>query len=818
MTRVALVAAFAGLLLFAALAARLRPRVGPAAGLLQAALLALFLCLAGAFLAVRIVDAPARAVRSLIVLADAEAAQRDPDGVRAELARLPKGARTRLAFFDPGGGAPAARGAASPEGLRPEARFSSLDAALGWAAIEAGEASLPEVLVLGGHAGPAAGPEGLTLTRIALPAPVRRDHIGPLRLAPRVFPGRPVRVRATIRTPAGSWTARLLVDDKPRDIRRGLGSSEERAEIAFTFPAGRPGVHRLLLELAGDDGREIDREYGECAVQPFPRLAYIAPEGPASPLERLLASSGYPLERHAPEMLAAGKLAGASDIVILEDVPAAKLSWPAVSALSRAAAWEGRGLLFVGGPRSFTAGGYRDAPVERLLPLTMGIRDPKEEKHSTALVIVLDTSWSMLCPPEGCAKDAERMWGDPRDPRGPRIRKIDLARQALLELLPAMKQVDHFGILGVRTAPYWELEPGVFADPALVEERVRRINASGSGILLYSALLEASKSVTALAADVKHILVLLDTDDIDEIRVLGVGTVEDLVAELARQRVSVSFVGFGFSDDRYVPLLHQLASSTGGSLYLSSDVTSIPRFLRDDREGLAGRQAIRRHLETRHDEAGFPGLAGTPPLEGLFITEAKEDARTVVWTELGYPLIVLRRIERGAVGAFASDGGREMAPAWAAPASRESWDAVLAALLPRDPAGGGLFVSREGGGEAIWWRGAAGSAPPLAALAGPDGKRAPAALREVYPGSWRADVAALPPGSHQVSVTMPGQGAQAVSFAVAPPEQRERRQRPDLRRFAPPPARTPIDGRIPPLLLLLAAAGFIAYELVREHD
>lgn len=818
MTRIALFAALAALLLFAVFAARLRPRVGPTAGLLQAALLSLFLSFAGAFLALRIVEAPAGAARPIIVLADAAAARRDPAAVRAELARLPGGSRARLAFFEQSDGAPEARVAAPPEGLRPEARFSSLEAALGWTALEAAAGSPPEVLVLGGPAAVAAVPEGLTLTSVALPAPVRRDRVGPLRLAPRVFTGRPVRVRAFVRTPAGPWTLKLLLDDQPQGIKSGRGTSEESAEIAFTFPAGRTGAHRLRLELAGGDGAVIDREYGECTVHPLPRLAYFAPESVAGPVERLLAASGYPIARAGLEDLAAGKLPPAADLLLFEDVPAAQLSWPAVSALSRSAAWEGRGLLFVGGPRSFTAGGYRDAPVERLLPLTMGIRDPKEEKHRTALVIVLDTSWSMLCPPEGCAKDSERMWGAPREARGPRVKKIDLARQALLELLPAMKQVDYFGILGVRTAPYWELEPGLLADPALVEDRVRRITASGSGILLYSALLEASKSVTALDAEVKHLLVLLDTDDIDEIRVLGVGTVESLVAELARQRVSVSFVGFGFSDDRYVPLLHQLATSTGGSLYLSSDVTSIPRFLREDREGLAGRQALRRHFETRHDETALPGLAATPPVEGIFVTEAKGDARTIVWTDLGYPLVALRRIERGSVGAFASDGGREMAPDWGTPAAREAWDAVLAALLPRDTSAAGLFLSREGAAAALWWRGAAGAPPPLATVAGPEGKSVPATFRELSPGSWRADVAALPPGSHQVSVTPAGQGGQALSFAVRPVEEGDRIARPDLARFAPPPERTPIDGRILPLLLLLAAASFITYELVREDD
>jgi uncharacterized membrane protein len=818
-TRIAVVAAALALLLFAALAVRLRQRVGPWAGALLAALLALFLGCSAAFLAVRALDTPAAAPRSLIVLADDAAVRGNPEAVRAALDRVPRGTRVRLAHYNsPAAGSPE-RSAGVPAGLQPEARFISLDGALGWAALETAGAALPEILVLGEQAALPPEQGRPTLTSVPVPLPARRDRIETLRLPGRVFPGRQVPIRALVRTPAGGFQVRLAVDDALREVRRGEARAEAAAEFAFTIPAGRAGQHRLLVELVGPDGVVVDREYGEYAVRPLPRLAYVGPEG-RSPLARQLAAAGYPIEAVGLDQLAAGVSSRTADLVVLEDVAAARLSWPVVSALSRAAAWDGLGLLFVGGPHSFTAGGYRDAPVERLLPVTMGLRDPAQEKHRTALVIVLDTSWSMLCPPEGCAKDAERMWGAPRETRGPRVRKIDLARQALLELLPAMKAVDHFGILGVRTAPYWELEPDVLADPAAVEERVRRITASGSGILLYSALLEASKRLLPLDADIKHLLVLLDTDDIDEIRVLGVGTVEGLVAELARQRVSVSFVGFGFSDDRYVPLLHQLASSTGGSLYLSSDITSIPRFLRQDREGLAGHQTIRRRLSTRHDETALPGLAATPPVDGIFVAEAKEDARTLVWTELGYPLMALRRIERGAVGAFLSDGGAEMAPQWAAPAAGAAWDAALGALLASTPADDSLFLSREGRGAALWWRTSGRSAArPVGRLLDPRGKSEPADFHEVYPGTWRADVANLGPGSHYVEVQDAAATARAFSFGVAAAASLGAPgERPDFGRFAPPPAQEPIDGRVPPLLLLLAAASVLAYGLLRGQD
>ena len=272
MTRIALVAALAALLLFAALAARLRPRVGPAAGLLQAALLALFLSLAGAFLALRVVEAPAGAARSLIVLADADAARRDPDG-GARRTRAPAQGRAHPARALRA----ARRGVRRPASPRRRRACSPRPASPRSTPRSAGRRSrppadsLPEVLVLGGRAEAARRPRGAD----ADPAPAA--GAGPAR------PHRPAASRAAGLHGAAGHGPRPGADagrsldahaaastTGPRDARAAEGASEETAEVAFTFPAGRPGAHRLLLELAGEDGGVIDREYGECAVQPLP--------------------------------------------------------------------------------------------------------------------------------------------------------------------------------------------------------------------------------------------------------------------------------------------------------------------------------------------------------------------------------------------------------------------------------------------------------------------------------------------------------------------------------------------------------------------
>jgi uncharacterized membrane protein len=54
----------------------------------------------------------------------------------------------------------------------------------------------------------------------------------------------------------------------------------------------------------------------------------------------------------------------------------------------------GRGLVMIGGPDSYGAGGYLRTPLEEALPVDMDVRSRTQEPN-LALVFVIDKSGSM---------------------------------------------------------------------------------------------------------------------------------------------------------------------------------------------------------------------------------------------------------------------------------------------------------------------------------------------------------------------------------------------------------------------------------------
>jgi hypothetical protein len=392
------------------------------------------------------------------------------------------------------------------------------------------------------------------------------------------------------------------------------------------------------------------------------------------------------------------------------------------------------------------------------MPVWMGLKNRDLENHSTAFLAIIDTSASMRCLPEGCPSDKERMWGPVRKARGPRVTKMDLAKQALINLLPAMKEMDYFGILGGRVSPYWEVEPGS---------------------------LESRNILSEVEAEIKHVVVLVNTDDVHERRIFGLGTLDDMVHIIEGDNISVSFIGIGSFDDEYVPLLNRLASSLGAYLYLTSDVSEIPTFLVDDRKKLSRHQIIRKHLLTQFSGEDFLSLESTPPLEGQFIPEAKTDARTLIWSELGYPVFALRTMGRGTVAALATDGGGALAPEWIGEDTLPLWDGIFASLLTSPIGEERVFFSRSGGAvDAYYTRGRKGAFRKItAAVQGEDSRsRFEAVLT--------------------VTENVPAETVHTVP-AVDLPEPEE-----------PAP---PVPKRWLRMLLIMAAACAVLYEIVRQR-
>ena len=79
---------------------------------------------------------------------------------------------------------------------------------------------------------------------------------------------------------------------------------------------------------------------------------------------------------------------------MLVDVPRIRLTDRQLAALQVYVRDLGKGLVMIGGPDSYGAGGYQKTPLEETLPVDMGVRD-RQKQPDVALVVVIDQSGSM---------------------------------------------------------------------------------------------------------------------------------------------------------------------------------------------------------------------------------------------------------------------------------------------------------------------------------------------------------------------------------------------------------------------------------------
>ena len=707
-----------------------------------------------------------------------------------------------------------------------DARFSSPEAALAWVGLEAVESPDAEVTVISSRRIRLPAPAQMDLRYTVLPFGGTGDVDLSISLPDAIFTGRTLKVKAALHAPTpGKISLHVFDGDILREMREPLLEGETpSATEEFELNKLEDGTHLFRFDVLDTTGRLLERTYRRVVVRKPPQTTWLRGSGLEGPLPEYLGKHGYPISVLADSGIVKAAADEANEIlVVLEDVSVARLSWPVVSRLYRAVSGEGMGLLVVGGERSYGPGGYLGTAIERLTPVWMGLKNKDEEKHSTTFLVIVDTSTSMLCPPEGCATDSERMWGDGREARGPRVRKIDLARQALLNLVPSMKDADTFGILGGRASPYWEVEPGPMKPMKELEEKILGIRGGGSGIYLYSSLLEAKEFMSGIDSEIKHIVALIDTDDVDEINILGKGTVEDLILLLKEDDISISFIGLGFSDDKYVPLLNRLASTTGGYLYLTSNITEVPTFLSNDREKLSEHQVIRKHMLTQFSRTDFPALEATPPLEGQFITETKADARTLVWSELGYPVFALRQMGKGVSAALATDGGVLLAPAWAKDEALPLWDGIFSFLQGGAPDDGKVFFSRRGRELTAWYTpGREGAFGKFAATV--EGLRAETfsrAMKETFPGIYQAGLGYLPRGSYRFTIGE-GEGEALLETVITTSDDAASGGAARVIPAASPLPKGESGRRLPAkrwlrMLLILSAAFAVLYEMVRQR-
>lgn len=488
--------------------------------------------------------------------------------------------------------------------------------------------------------------------------------------------GQTVAVRVVLRATAPVGGAlQLLHDDVPVDLNgeaAGTGapvrpsdwSVEELGDAAATgrhvavkqidLPLGYAGAHRFVAVFEpatpeADTMAANNRGEAFTLVQGRGRVLFVNHVEPPSGLmlPEALASQGIELDVVGAGGIPA-TLTGLQryDAVVLQNVPADFVPPTQQRTLAQYVNNLGGGLIMIGGPESFGAGGWANSPIDGILPVESQIPS-QTVLPSGALVVVMDRSGSMLEPVQG-------------RPRS----KQEVANEAAALAVGTLFPQDLVGVVAFDAAANWVVPLQLNSDAPQVMRRIRSIQSDG-GTNIYAGLelaYESLRGLTMQDAAIRHVILLTDGDSAPP----PGGSWDRLMGDFARAGITVSTVGVGDGHNRQV--LTQLAALGGGQYHPIDNPDRLPQVFVKEAKTIR-RNLIREGTFTPRRVQFSPVLASMaqlPPLRGLVLTAEKR--HPLVTTALvgpdDEPVFAHWQVGLGRSAAFTSDATNRWASQW----------------------------------------------------------------------------------------------------------------------------------------------------------
>ena len=433
---------------------------------------------------------------------------------------------------------------------------------------------------------------------------------------------------------------------------------------------------------------------------------------------------------------------GGYGALVLVNVPASALSTRQMAALASYVGDLGRGLVCVGGESSYGVGGYYGTDLEKLLPVEMTIRD-RERIPPLALAFVIDRSGSM----------------DSASREGIGVRKLDLAKEAVLRSLELLKPDDQVAVIAFDDAAQWVFPAsggglGLLEDRAAAQAGVAVLRAGG-GTDIHAGLSAAVSAMEGSDAQTKHVILLTDGGASRE-------GLDDLAARLRGVGGTLSTVGVGQDAAAFLPAL---AMQGGGRYHHTDDPSTIPSIFSEE-TALAQRAYLVEEtfvpIQTGQS-AIVEGLSTAPRLHGYVATSVKPAALMVLASEQDDPILAQWQFGLGRAVAWTSDAKGQWAADWMRweGAARFWGQAMRWTMVERDRSGFETRVVASGEQIALTVdvdpRVMENSteldltARFVDTLAAREAISMP--LRQVAPGQYRGQAPAVAPGAYLVQIS-----------------------------------------------------------------
>ncbi|MEA2544805.1 MAG: hypothetical protein QOI09_78, partial [Chloroflexota bacterium] len=575
-------------------------------------------------------------------------------------------------------------------------------------------------------------------------------------------------VRSTVAQPA---TVRLYADgvqvaEKAVDLQPGSN------RVAFLVKPTEAGFHtfRAVVEAGRDTFAQNNRADSDTIVNGEPRVLVLAgDEKVAKELVGALETEHQKVDTKIPEQLPSGIEGLLSyDSIVLVDVSRLRLSDAQLAGLQQYVRDFGRGLVMIGGPKSYGAGGYTNTPIEETLPVDMGVRD-RQKQPDVALVVVIDKSGSM----DAChCNSFDR--GSGSGIAG--VRKVDIGKEAILRAAAAMTARDQLGVVAFDEQAHWVVQTQPLGGIADLRGAIGGIQPLGQ-TNIFAGLDAAVNSLETSSATRRHIILLTDGWS-------NSGQYDAIIARMKAAGITLSTVGAGGGAN---PFLAQLAKQGGGRFYPAANPASIPDIFLKETQQVAGQQIVEEpfHPILTSTSPILRGIDALPQLLGYNGTTAKAAAQTVLVTARDDPLLAQWQYGLGRSVAWTSDSTGRWAKGWLA------WDGfskffsqLVSWTFPGEETGGieATFVT-EGSSTKLRVESVSADGSPrdfystAVAITMPDLSSKAVGLSQVAPGVYEAPLGEIDPGAYviRVSQTRPGSAALGRTLGLVAPTPAEYR-------------------------------------------
>ena len=511
----------------------------------------------------------------------------------------------------------------------------------------------------------------------------------------------------------------------PRTRQVTLRKGENTFAFESTASAGGviPCEARILLPGDTVSANDLNGTFtvvsGEISI-----LLAEGNSGDGTELEKMLESAGMKVRVIPASMLSEN----AADLwayhaIALVNADAGTLTEGQAAALDAAARELGCGVAVFGGDSSYALGGYRGSALEKMLPVTIDVRN-KLDLPTTALVLVLDKSGSM----------AENSWG---------LTRLQLAREAACSALEVLNQRDYAGVIAFDDTGKWVVPVSPVTDVSAMQDMIRTIRLGG-GTAFYSPLVMAYEALKEVKTQYKHVIFLTDGE-------AGDTGYEDVVREMAENGITVTTVAVGDGAD-YAGM-KKLAELGNGRMYYAGPFDSLPKIFTKETMLISGAYVQNRVFTPAVTDSGMTDFPGFPELAGYLAVTEKPLATVALCSDRQDPILAWWQYGAGRVLCWTSDvqGGWSSAfLSWDRAA--EFFSGMISFILPDRSGGGEITLD---GGRMAWETEAPAEASAAAVtLIRPDGEKETLRLERVSESRFEGETDTALAGAYAARIEM----------------------------------------------------------------